>query len=130
MKVFSGRVGDADSGTLNHVPVLMLEIRVALGALAQILLPGGNNAFLFVVEGSVCVGPRGDRVAQGKLAWLTRSEGDAPSELGLAADGDACRVLLFSGPPLREPVVFGGPFAMNTRQEIEQAFRDYAHVQR
>ena len=130
VKVFSGRVGDADSGTLNHVPVLMLEIRVSPGATARLSLPGGDNAFLFVLRGSARAGPEGDRIAQGQLAWLTRPEGDAPSELGLVADEEACRLLLFSGPPLREPVVFGGPFVMNTREEIEQAFRDYAIVRR
>jgi redox-sensitive bicupin YhaK (pirin superfamily) len=33
--------------------------------------------------------------------------------------------MLFAGQPLGEPVVLGGPFVMNSRAEIEQAFRDY-----
>ena len=130
VRVFSGRIDDAVAGTLNHVPVLMLEVCIEPGATARLPVPGGDNAFLFVVEGSVRAGPSVDRVAPGQLAWLTRADEDASSELGLVAGGEGCRALLFSGPPLREPVVFGGPFVMNTREEIEQAFRDYGLVRR
>jgi redox-sensitive bicupin YhaK (pirin superfamily) len=35
------------------------------------------------------------------------------------------RVLLIAGKPLREPIVQYGPFVMNTREEIEQALRDF-----
>jgi quercetin 2,3-dioxygenase len=35
------------------------------------------------------------------------------------------RLLLFAGRPLREPVVFGGPFVMNTQGQIEEAFADF-----
>ena len=130
LRVFSGRVGDAVAGTLNHVPVLMVEVRIDPNATARLSVPGGDNAFLFMVEGAVRAGPEADRVLQGQLAWLTHANEATASGLGLAADGAGCRVLLFSGPPLREPVVFGGPFVMNTREEIEQAFRDYALVRR
>ena len=43
----------------------------------------------------------------------------------MTAGAEGARVLLLAGKPLREPVVQYGPFVMNTREEIEQAIRDY-----
>jgi redox-sensitive bicupin YhaK (pirin superfamily) len=56
--------------------------------------------------------------------------------LGILSAGDrvqvraaraGARFLLVSGRPLREPVARGGPFVMNTREEVVQAFDDYRY---
>lgn len=127
VRVFSGQSGDVAARTLNHVPILMLEVRLPPGAATELDLPGADNAFLFVLEGNVDVGTGGAGITRGQLAWFTRPDGEAISRLALRGRGEACRLLLFSGPPLREPVVFGGPFVMNTHAEIQQAFRDFSN---
>jgi len=85
-------------------------------------LPAGHNAFLYVYEGDVAVG---DAAAAHNLP---------PHSAGILSDGDAvtitaanagARFILLAGKPLHEPVVQYGPFVMNTREEIEQAVRDY-----
>jgi hypothetical protein len=60
-------------------------------------------------------------VKKGEVAWFEPGEG---SELVLEAKEDV-RGVLFAGEPIYEPAVAYGPFVMNTKQEIEQAFRDY-----
>ncbi len=125
VRVFSGTVANVSSSTLNHIPILMLEVRLRPGAAAKFSLPSTHNGFVFVIEGSVNVGSQEPTARQGQLAWLTRSEEPGESRLSLRGGDDACRVLLFSGPPLREPIAFGGPFVMNTEEEIRQAFRDF-----
>jgi redox-sensitive bicupin YhaK (pirin superfamily) len=55
-----------------------------------------------------------------ELAVLERSE----EVIQLNAKSTS-RVLILSGEPLNEPVVGHGPFVMNTRDEIQQAIRDY-----
>ena len=65
----------------------------------------------------------------GSVIQLVRDElgvlsgGDAVT---LKADENDARFLLIAGKPLGEPVARGGPFVMNTRAEIQQAFEDYA----
>jgi quercetin 2,3-dioxygenase len=58
------------------------------------------------------------------LAWLTRRD-EAPSLVTIKVGSGATHPLLFAGRPLREPVVFGGPFVMNTQEQIEEAFADF-----
>lgn len=126
VKVFSGEFDNISAKTLNHVPILMLEVRLRPDAAVEIPLPGTDNGFVFVIRGSVDVGVDALVVTPGQLAWLTRCDKKGVSQLSLRSGEESCRLLLFSGPPLREPIVFGGPFVMNTEEEVQQAFRDFA----
>jgi len=62
----------------------------------------------------------GTRMVAGQLAVL--SDGEA---LRVVAGGSGVRFLLLAAQPLREPVIRYGPFVMNTREEIQQAIRDF-----
>lgn len=124
-RVFSGRSGEVTATTMNHVPVTMVDVALMTGATFTQHLPGNDNGFLFVLEGSVTVGKHGAIVVAGELAWLTRPEGGDPSATTITADAEPARVLILSGRPLNEPVVFGGPFVMNSQEEVRQAFADY-----
>lgn len=79
----------------------------------------GYNAFLYVFEGSASVQ---DRPLQTHSAGVF-SDGE---RVDIASGPAGARFLLLAGKPLNEPVVQYGPFVMNTREEIEQAKRDYA----
>jgi quercetin 2,3-dioxygenase len=126
LRVFSGQSDNASSNTLNHVPILMLEVRLSPAAATRLFLPSTDNGFVFMIEGSVRVGSDDAAIKLGQLAWLTRSDENGVSQLSRRSREESCRLLLFSGPSLREPVVFGRPFVMNTKEEIRQAFRDFA----
>ena len=90
------------------------------------LSPGGKFAqeikdktvYVYPFEGSVEIADRVLRTHQGGVL----GSGDA---IELQAGADGARFLVLAGRPLREPVVQYGPFVMNTREEIEQAIRDY-----
>jgi hypothetical protein len=101
---------------------LYLDLEMPAGSAYEAPIPGGHNAFLYVYEGDVGVGTRGEPVRARQLAVLTnRADADG---VRLTASGGA-RLLLVAGRPLNEPIVQWGPFVMNTRDEVEQAIRDY-----
>jgi len=125
VRVFSGESGGVISSTINHVPVTMLDVRVELGSVFRQRLAASDNAFVYIYAGEATIGTVGALVRLGQLAWLSRSEEPGFSELILAPERSAVRLLVFSGRPLREPIAFGGPFVMNTQAEIQQAFTDF-----
>ena len=49
---------------------------------------------------------------------------DAGSTFKVKADSNGLRFLLMSARPLREPIAWGGPIVMNTREELDLAFRE------
>lgn len=81
----------------------------------------GYTVFVYVYEGLVVLGEdERVHVASGHGALLSES-----GAVTLTAVGGPARVLLLAAQPLREPVVQYGPFVMNTREEIHQAFEDF-----
>jgi redox-sensitive bicupin YhaK (pirin superfamily) len=95
------------------------------GAALDYVLPASHRAFVHVLAGELRVAGRALRADQ--TAWSDPAKGTGDSRLMLeAADRDeAVKVMVYSGEPIREPVVMGGPFVMNKRSEIDQAFADF-----
>jgi quercetin 2,3-dioxygenase len=101
---------------------LYLDVELPLGSDFSHPVRADYNAFLYPYEGNMNVGPAGaERVLTTHNAGVL-SGGDWVEATATAA---GARFLLLAGRPLREPVVQYGPFVMNTREEIEQAIRDY-----
>lgn len=82
-------------------------------------VPDGHRVLLYVYEGSLDVAGQPHTVSTSRMVRLSEE-----GELQLNTANGA-RVLLIAGKPLREPIVQYGPFVMNTREEIEQALRDF-----
>ena len=126
-KVIAGTLVRGDVRTVGAVQrsstdTLYLDVELPPDAeFAQSLDPD-HNTFIYVYEGAVRVGD-GDsaRVLDTRSAGLL-STGD---RIAVRAEKGGARLLVLAGRPLHEPVVQYGPFVMNTREEIEQAIRDY-----
>jgi redox-sensitive bicupin YhaK (pirin superfamily) len=103
----------------------LAKFRLQPGAAAIQDLPADYNAFFVALEGEGAIGEARTAFVAGDVAWLTREESRSPSETMVAASDKGLRALLYAGRPPREPVVAGGPFVMNTREEIEQAYAGY-----
>ena len=96
---------------------LFADVEMAAGKNATFGFEAALNAQFYVYKGSVTVADK--TVSQGQLAYLT--EGDL---LEFSASENS-GLLLFGGVPINEPVAHYGPFVMNTKEELEEAMREY-----
>jgi redox-sensitive bicupin YhaK (pirin superfamily) len=123
VKVIAGKVGDVTGPIVQPAtdPVYF-DIALDAGAVWQYALPEGHNAFLYAYEGAVTVGEGDDGRALETQELAVLGGG---SLLQLRAGSLPVRMILVAGRPLCEPIARHGPFVMNTRQELMQAFVDY-----
>ena len=123
VKVIAGKVGEVIGPIVQPAtdPVY-LDISLDAGKAWEYLLPEGHNAFAYVFEGAVSVGEGEDARALETQEMAVLGGGDL---LQLRAGAQAARLIVVAGRPLREPVMRHGPFVMNTKEELMQAFVDY-----
>jgi redox-sensitive bicupin YhaK (pirin superfamily) len=128
VRVIAGAIASGDGADVrgpieqSATDPLYLDVALAPGTAWEHRLPEGHNAFAYAFEGDATLG-HGDEartLAPGELAIL--GGGDA---LRVEAGDAGARLLLVAGRPLREPVARHGPFVMNTKQEVMQAFVDF-----
>jgi redox-sensitive bicupin YhaK (pirin superfamily) len=117
--VYAGRSGAVSHPHGSDYPMSLLDIRLDAGARLAQEISGRDRGFVYVLEGEATIG--GEPLSRNQVAWFEPGEG---SELVLETK-DNLHALLFAGEPIYEPAVAYGPFVMNTRQEIQQAFLDY-----
>ena len=135
VKVFSGRSENisATPRVSRYVPVTMLDIRLDGGrsdgratSFSQ-EIPAGEEGFVYVISGQAYFNPSDTLVSAGQVGHLARLDAVDGSSLLKVTAKEPTRVLLLTGPPLREPVTAYGPFVMNNESQIRQAFADYAN---
>jgi redox-sensitive bicupin YhaK (pirin superfamily) len=124
IRVIAGSVGEVTGPGITTTPISMAHVSVSKGA--QVALPWRPdfNALLYVLAGRGDVG--GTPVHAGQLVVF--GPGD---EIRFGADPrqdsrtHEMEVLLLGGAPIREQIAWMGPFVMNTKAEVIQAFEDY-----
>lgn len=117
--------GDTARGTAGPVRADATEARyfdviLPAGATFAEPVPDGHTTFLVLFEGAVAIAGADGPLTGPRVIVL--GEGD---RVEAVAGPESARFLLLSGRPLGEPIAWGGPFVMNTREEVMQAFQDY-----
>jgi len=123
IRVIAGTTSEGTTGVVTNefVHPTYLDITLPAGQSLEQTVSEADNTFLFVIDGTLEVGEQANSLGRRKLGIL--GEGEKVR----VRTGPGARFLLVSAQPLNEPVARGGPFVMNTRQEIMQAFDDYKH---
>jgi quercetin 2,3-dioxygenase len=126
VRLIAGDVGGHAGPGSTHSPMTMLHATVSPRATMRLPWRNDFNSLVYVLAGSGTVGEGGQPIHTGQLAVL--GDGDTLS-VGATATQESrspnLEVLVLGGRPIREPVYAYGPFVMNTRDEVAQAFEDY-----
>lgn len=118
VRVIAGEALGVTAAAKTLTPVHYHHWQLSAGADVEVAVPDDHNVGIYVFEGTVSVGEQ--PVEAGQLAVLGR--GDA---VRLAVTEGTAQALLLGGKPIGEPIAWGGPFVMNTREEVLEAFEDF-----
>jgi redox-sensitive bicupin YhaK (pirin superfamily) len=126
VRVIAGELGGHEGPGSTYTPMTLVHATLSPGAELPIPWRADYNALAYVLAGHGSVGASGTPVQTGQLAVY----GPGNTLRIAAAKAQESRspnldVLILGGRPIREPIAWAGPFVMNTRDEVMQAFEDY-----
>jgi len=118
LRVIAGSFQNIKGPGNPHTGMLYFDLNLNPNSNNYIKLEDNWNTFLYVYEGTAEI--VGRQINNGQMAVLS-NKGD----LSIRSLNSHLKCVIISGEPINEPVSRGGPFVMNTRAEILQAFQDY-----
>jgi quercetin 2,3-dioxygenase len=126
LRVVAGQVGGHSGPGITHTPIALLHATVSPGAEVELPWDPSYNALVYALSGRGSVGAERRPLRSGQLAVL--GSGDVvrfAADAGQDSRTPGLDVLVLGGRPIREPVAQYGPFVMNNRAELVQAFEDF-----
>jgi len=118
IEVIAGSYREVKGPASTFTPMALLNARLNAGGKADFEFPSHYNTAALVIEGRILV--NGPEKAPADNFVLFSNDGE---QFTIEAEEDSI-ILILSGEPIREPIAAHGPFVMNTRTEIYQAFED------
>jgi len=103
----------------DYVKMLYLDVDMKAGAEWTLKTKEDETLFVYIIKGEGYFGEN-DSITESRRAVLF----DSGDEFKIKAGDNGIRFFLYSAKPLKEPVAWGGPIVMNTREELRQAFEE------
>jgi hypothetical protein len=121
LKIIAGKFNDVEGPVKNHnIEPVYFDVELEKDKIFNFNLSSTHNSFVYLIKGEIKIGDNHhDKVNSSNLIILTNGE-----KLKLKGITRS-KFLLISGKPIGEPIARGGPFVMNTKEEILQAIQDY-----
>ena len=121
IKIIAGKFENVEGPVKGHnVEPIYFDVELKKDKEFNFKLPLTHNSFIYLIDGEIKIGDRNhDKVNGSTLIILANGE-----KLNIKGNTNS-KFLLISGKPIGEPIARGGPFVMNTKQEILKAVEDY-----
>ena len=121
LKIIAGKFNDVEGPVKGHnIEPIYFDVELEKDKIFNFNLSSTHNSFVYLIKGEIKIGDNHhDKVNSSNLIILTKGE-----KLKLKGITKS-KFLLISGKPIGEPIARGGPFVMNTKEEILQAIQDY-----
>jgi len=121
INLIAGKFEDKEGPVKGHnVEPIYFDIELKEGKKINLEVPETHNSFIYLLKGELKIGKNThEKIDDSTLILLERG-----TTLGVSA-GKQSKFLFIAGKPIGEPIARGGPFVMNTKQEILQAIKDY-----
>ena len=121
IKIIAGKFGDAEGPIKGHnVEPIYFDVELEKDKEFNFELPLTHNSFIYLIEGEIKIGDKNHKKVKNSTLILL-SKGNKLKVKGIIKS----KFLLISGKAIGEPIARGGPFVMNTKQEILKAIEDY-----
>ena len=116
-RVIAGELGDAKGPATTLMPTFLWHVRIDAGATFEAPIANGHEAAVYVIDGRAVVG-EGTQASTGELAVLEGTTGALRVQNAAAAP---LEVMVLGGAPAEGPLVFHGPFVMNSVDQVRAA---------
>lgn len=122
VRVIAGEIAGLQGPGSTYTPIALSHSTIAPGAALTLPWNREFNALVYVLAGEGTVGAEKRPIRMGQTALFGRGD---TIEMSASVVGESLEVFVLGGKPIREPVAMAGPFVMNTKSEVLQAFEDY-----
>jgi len=124
LHVIAGETSQGTVSPVKNIATQTIYFNISMPPNTELAEPVaiGLNSFIYVYVGSITITNNKDintTIKKGTLAVLDDGDG-----IFIKANNTGAKLILLAAQPINEPIVRGGPFVMNTRDEIQQAFAD------
>lgn len=117
VRVISGKYKDVEGVKPPHVQASIFDVEIKPNAEFTIDTNIDENVFIYIMRGEGII--EGKEVEIKSAILLTKGD-----EFSIKASENGMKLVFFSGKPLHEPIAWAGPVVMNTREELQQTFKE------
>jgi redox-sensitive bicupin YhaK (pirin superfamily) len=126
VRVIAGDIAGHEGPGSTYTPMTLVHATLSPGAKLSLPWRADFNALAYVLAGRGSVGVENRPISMGQLAVFGPGEAvTVAAAVGQESRSPELEVLILGGRPIREPVAWAGPFVMNTKREVFEAFEDF-----